>query len=110
MVRSVEQRLVIAHIAHRQPKNVVYQVGILLANISAGEELSRVLYYEVECLYEHVRVLGLVTKLYKAKLKCVDKCTQMILLVTLHGFPQEWMQKWQELVSERTLRMFDQAT
>ena len=91
LVRSIKQGLVVANVAHRQPKNVINQVGILLANIAAGEELSRVLYYEVESLDEHVGVLGLVTKLCKAELKCVDKCAQRILLVALHSFPQEWM-------------------
>lgn len=54
-------------------------------------------------------MLGLVSKLHETELHCIHKCPERVLLITLHSFFQEWVQKWKELVPHCFLRMLNEA-
>jgi hypothetical protein len=54
-------------------------------------------------------MLGLMPKLSETKLHRVNESTEWILLVALHRLSEEWVQKWQELVTQCSLRMLHKS-
>ena len=73
LVTGVKQCLVVAHIPHRHAEEVVYQVRILFALFSRRQTLVRHFHHEVKSFHEDISILGLMTKLAKAKLNRVHE-------------------------------------
>jgi hypothetical protein len=103
VLAAEEERLVIAHVAHGHPKDVVDQVRVLLAHIARDQEVGGRFDDEVEGLHKEVVVLGLVAELGKAKLDGINKGAERVALVPEHRLLEERVQEGQKLVAKRPL-------